>query len=345
MGACMDVDARSLRHGADNIVRRFLAVEPHEKVGLLSWNADPLRSLVASAVAEAGAEPVPIDTADLLAASQPRATAALSTRLARCTTSVLLAEHGIPPALSMAVLDVAARMQLRHLHLTRIDPRLFTQSYRADPERIAQINQRVIARLAGARTLEVTSASGTELTLRLDARYPLLAYDGRPGPGRPDNLPSGAVHVHPASVDGVFVADRGAIGAVRPDPALLRRHPLRLHFAAGRAERVDCDSATLLEAVEDYRSQHEHAMRVGLVAFPTNYVIRSESGLEVQDALLPGLNVNLGYSNAEVTNAPYRCPIQLRLFGRRMDVRAGSVPLVEAGRLTEALVGELDPFR
>ena len=341
----MELDARSLRSGAENIVRRFLCVEPGEKVGLLSWNADPLRSVVAAAVAEAGAEPVAIDTDDLLAASQPRATAALSTRLARCTTSVLLAEHGIPPALSMAVLDVAARMQLRHLHLTRIDPRLFGQSYRADPERIAQINQRLIAQLEGARTVEVTSASGTELKVRLDARHPLLACDGRPAPGRPDNLPSGAVHVHPASVDGIFVADRGAIGAVRPDPAMLRRHPLRFHFSAGRAERVESDSAALLEVVEDYRGRHEHAMRVGSVAFPTNYVIRSESGLEVQDALLPGLNVNLGYSNAEATNAPYRCPIQLRLFGRRMDVRAGSVPLVEGGRLTDALVGEIDPFR
>lgn len=339
------MDQRTLRHGADNIARRFLAVAPNERVALLSWNADSLRALVASAVTEAGAQPALVDLSDLADASQPRASTALASRLAGCSASMLLAEHGIPPALSMATLDAVTRARIRHLHLTRVDPRLFAQSYRADPELIAQINERVVARLEGARSLEVTSASGTALTVRLDARYPLLASDGRPEPGRPDNLPSGTVHFHPASVDGVLVADRGAIGAVRPDPSLLRRYPLRFHFAGGRVERVESDSAELLETVEDYRRRDENAMRVGIVAFPTNYVIRSETGLEVQDALLPGVNVILGYSNAEATKAPFKCPIQLRLFGRRQDVKVGGAGIVEAGRLSDELVGEIDPFR
>lgn len=339
------MDPRTIRYGADNIARRFLAVAPNERVALLSWKADDLRSVVADAIAGAGGEPVLVELNDLAGASQARATTALVSRFAGCTASVLLAEHGIPPALSMATLDAVQRTRARHLHVTRVDARLFGQSYRADPDLIARINERVVSALEGARAIEVRSASGTELTVRLDARYPLIASDGRPQPGRPDNLPSGTVRFHPASIDGVLVADRGAIGAVRPDPALVRRYPLSFHFAQGRVERVECESSELLDAVEEYRSRDENAMRVGLVAVPTNYVVRSETGIEVQDALLPGVNVILGYSNAEATNAPFKCPVQLRLFGRRQDVVAGGVTLVDGGRLTDGLVGEIDPFR
>lgn len=339
------MNPRTLRQGADNIVQRCLALKPGERVGLLSWNADALRDVVAAAARDAGGDAVIVDIDDLVDASESRATIALMGRLARCGASVLLAEHGVPPGLSMGVLKSAEQLSLRHLHLTRIDPRLFGQSYRADPARIAQINARMAAQLEGARVLEVTSPAGTQLTVRLEARYPIGSMSGRPEPGRPDNLPSGSVIFHPASVDGAFVADRGAIGAVRPDPALVRRYPLTVHFEAGRARKVESRSAELVAIVEGFFGRHEHAARVGLVALPTNYLVRSETGMEVQDGLLPGVNVGLGYSSPSSTHAPYHCPIQLRLFGRRIDARVGDALLVSAGRLTREVVGDLDPFR
>lgn len=326
-------------------MQRCLVARPGERVGLLSWNADGLRDVVVDAVRDAGAEPVLVPIDDLVDASESRATLVLTGRLTRCGASALLAEHGVPPAISMGVLKAAEQLSLRHLHLTRIDPRLFAQSYRADPELIAQINARMAGHLEGARLLEVTSPAGTELTVKLDARYPVLSMSGRPEPGRPDNLPSGTIIFHPASVDGVFVADRGAIGAVRPDPALVRRYPISVRFEGGRALSVESRSRELAQTVEGFFTMHEHARRVGLVALPTNYVVRSEAGMEVQDGLLPGVNVVLGYSSPTTTNAPYHCPIQLRLFGRRIDARVGGSLLVSSGRLTSEIVGELDPFR
>lgn len=339
------VDPRLLRQGADNVVQRCLVAQAGERVGLLSWNADGLREVVADAVRAAGAEPVLVPIDDLVDASESRATLVLTGRLARCEASAMLAVHGVPPSISMGVLEAAEQLSLRHLHLTRIDPRLFAQSYRADPERIAQINARMTDHLGGARLLEVWSPAGTELTVKLDARYPMLSMSGRPEPGRPDNLPSGTLIFHPASVDGAFVADRGAIGAVRPDPALVRRYPITVHFEAGRARAVESGSRELVAEVEAFFAMHEHARRVGLVALPTNYVVRSESGMEVQDGLLPGVNVVLGYSSPTTTHAPYHCPIQLRLFGRRIDAKAGGSRLVAGGRLTSEIVGDLDPFR
>ena len=340
------MELASLRFGAENIATRFLRVSAGDDVGLMSWQASELSVLLAAAVSGAGGNPVTVDLSDLKDAGQVRATTTLTRRMAHLTSSVLLAKHGIPPRLSMGILDTAVHLRLRHLHLTRIDPRLFIQSYRADPDLIARINERVVHHLTGARALSVSSRAGTRLEIRLDHAYPLLAADGRPEPARPDNLPSGTVNFHPARVDGVFVADRGAIGAVRPDTALLRRHPLTFHIENGVVVEVESrapELATLIK--ENYAKLHKHALHVGLIAVPTNYVIRSETGLEVQDALLPGVNVILGYSNEAASRAPFKCPVQLRLFARGLTVSAGAVQLVKEGRLVDGLVRDVDPFR
>lgn len=337
--------SEKLQRGADNVVQHVLRVTEGEEVALFEWEAARFRDVFRDAVRRAGGVPVPIDTSDLAEASEAQATAAITRRAGDATASILCAAHGIPPALSMAVLALASQRRLRHLHLTRIDARLFSQSYRADPERIARLNARVVEAIEAAGSLQATSDAGTDVRIGTSARYPLLSSDGRPGPGEPDNLPSGSVLFHPATVDGVFVADRGALGAIRPDPTELRRHPLRVYLERGRAVRFESGSDAIAELARGYATQHPDATRVGIVAFPTNYVIRSETRLEVQDALLPGLNIILGFSHHRATRAPYQCPIQLRLFGRRLDVRAGDAPLVERGRHADSLASEIDLFR
>lgn len=337
--------SEKLRRGADNVVQHVLQVKQGERVALFEWEAARFRTVFRDAVRRAGGEPVEVDARDLARSSEADATRALADRLDGAVASILCAEHGIPPALSMAVLAVASRAKLRHLHLTRIDERLFSQSYRADPLRIAKLNARVVEAIEAAGSLHATSPAGTDVHIGVSSRYPLLSSDGRPSPGNPDNLPSGSVLFHPATVDGVFVADRGALGAIRPDPAALRRHPLHVHLERGRAVRFESSDDDIAAMAREYAEQHADATRVGIVAFPTNYVIRSETRLEVQDALLPGLNIILGFSHHRATRAPYQCPIQLRLFGRRLDVRAGETALVEQGRHAEALAAEVDLFR
>lgn len=336
--ARLDVDRASIRRGAANVVRQFSRVADSEQVALLSWRANALSDVMSEAVGEAGGVPSSIAVDDLEHTSEARVAHLLDERLRGCTASMLLAEHGIPPAISMAILGSVERLGLRHLHLTRLEPRLFMESFGADPERIARINRRVVSSLEGARRLEVRSAAGTDLVVHLDPHFPLLQSDGRPDPGRAENLPAGSVQLHPAGVEGVFVADRGAIGAVRPDLTTLRSHPLRVTFERARAVRVESASDELASMAEGYLLMHEHAARVGIVALPTNYLIQSETGIEIQDALLPGVNVILGYSNPTQTRALHRCPVQLRLFGRDLDVKAGDAVLVRGGRLSDELV-------
>ena len=340
---CAGVDATVEERGADNVVRAFLRVSAGDRVALLSWRAAEASALLSAALERAGAVVVPIALESI---PESFARNALERAMGDARRSILAASHGIPPPLSMAALELARRSDRVHLHLTRIDPRLFSQSFRADPERIALLNEKIIHALASARTLHVRSTRGTELSVELSSRFALLAADGRPSPGRADNLPSGHVMTHPARVDGTLVADRLAVGAIRVGKDVLRRSPLTVKLVAGAVSAIECSDAATRDEVERYLASHENAGRVGLVTLPTHYLVRAESGIEVQDALLPGLGLGLGYTHHEHTRAPFACPVQLRLSGRGQSVWVdGGARLVDDGRWRDEWVGGIDPFR
>ena len=334
--------SEAAKRGAENVVRRCLAVQPGERVVLLSWRAAGLVGWLESACVDAGAVPVVIATDAHASASDVGRW--VDRALEGATASVLLAEHGVPPPLSMAVLDAAKRKSLRHLHLTRADQRLFEQSYRAEPQRIAELNERVRAVLTAATELRARGDNGTDLRVGLSRAFPLLSAEGQPRPGHADNLPSGFVFFHPGSVEGTITADRGLLGAIRIGRDRLRA-PVTFHVENGRLRELRCEDAALRAEIEGYLASHVHAPRVGLVSLPTNYVVRTESGLDVQDALLPGLGLSLGYTDHESTKAPFACPVQLRILSRKLDVTAGPRVLVRAGRLESDLVRDVDPFR
>lgn len=324
------------------MIRHCLAVQPGERVVLLSWRTAPLMRLLEAACIEAGVKPTVIATE--AHASAPDVERWVNQVLEGATASALLAEHGVPPPLSMAVLDAAKKKSLRHLHLTRAELRLFEQSYRAEPERIAELNERVRAVLAASVEVQARGDNGTDLRVGLARSLPLLSANGRPAAGRPDNLPSGFVFFHPGTVEGTMTADRGLLGAIRIGRDRLRA-PVTFQIEGSRVREVRCEDAALRGEIEGYLSSHVHAPRVGLVSLSTNYVVRAESGLDVQDALLPGLGLSLGYTDHEHSKAPFACPVQLRILSRKLDVSAGGRALVRAGRLESDLVRDIDPFR
>jgi hypothetical protein len=330
--------------GADNVVRECLSLAANETLAILHYRAAPLAALLAAAAARVGARVVSV-ACDDRAGSPVEEERFVSETVGDAAVSVLVAAHGLPPPLSMAMLEVARRKRTRHLHLTRADVRLFAQSYRAEPARIAELNERLRVAMKGAVELRARSEAGTDVRVRLDRALPTLAADGRPTPGRADNLPSGYVYFHPAAVDGVVVPDRGLVGAIRISRERLRGASLRMTLAAGRVRSVSADDPEIQSEIEGYLASHVNAPRVGLVVVPTNYLVRTESGMEVQDALLPGLVIGLGYTDAAQTQAPFSCPVQLRLLSRRPDVAIDARPIVRGGRFEEDLVTGIDPFR
>lgn len=337
----------NIERGADVLARRCLCVASGERVHLLSWRLEELCDVVDAALVRAGGTVQRVRLDQLEGLEDVAAVArALAPQLEGATASVLIAADGMPVHIGMPVLDIIRSSGSRHLHVTRADPRVFAQSMLADPDRLALLNARVTELLAPPMLMRVTGEGGTDLEVLLAPQYPMQSSQGRPKPGELDNLPAGFVFVYPSRVSGIFVADRGVLGSgLDLSGGALRKNPVRFALTAGRVRRVTCAEPAFTAQVEGYLARHPDAGRVGFALFSTNYLVRSEIGLGIQDALLPGLSLALGTSHAASSGAPFDCPVQLRLFGRRLAVEAGGHRLVDRGRLADWLVDGIDPFR
>jgi hypothetical protein len=331
-----------VERGIENVVRNCLCAVRGERVALLHWRAPELVLPFQDALVRAGASVIEHDLA-ARSSVPPGAPAGVAAMLSGCAASVLLAAQEFPMAQSFAVREAARLAKTRHLHLAGLDPRVLSQSARAEPARLELISARLVEILTASGSITVTSELGTSLEARLSPSYPLVIGSGRPSAGSSENIPAGFVYWHPPEVKGTFVADRGL--ALSGKRIHTRRAPLTVVIEGSRVREYDCADATTIASIEAYFASHSNAARVGTLVFPTNYLVRSEIGVHAQDELAPGLNVNLGFTHAPATRAPWDAPVQARLLARKLTVRAGDRTLVELGRHADFLVEGVDPFR
>lgn len=340
-------DDHNVVRGAKNVVTRCLCAARGERVHVLTYRADAIYDLIARQIDEAGAIPVRVSVDSMAdeSATVTDYTGRLARRMAGATASMLLAPVRPPAALSVAIAKTAESQGARHLHLLQVDERLLSLSVRADPELLAIVNGRLRDALSPPSQVRVTSEAGTDLEARLALTNPILSSTGRPEPGTSENLPAGLVYTHPARVTGTLVVDRAIFGpGVNLDRAQVRRAPARVVFAAGRVTTFEAADAAVRQTLDTYLTSHNEAGRVGLLVFPTNYLARSDVGIDRQDMLVPGISISLGYASPE-SGAKYEAPVQLVLLGRRQTVEVGGRKLVDAGRFDQALVEGIDPFR
>jgi leucyl aminopeptidase (aminopeptidase T) len=313
----------------------------------MTFRAASLFETFARAIEDAGAKTVAID----LDAFDPQASVEAHTRrlgplLAGATASILIAPERPSAALSMAVAKAAEKEGARHVHLLAVDERMLGQSVRADPDLLAIVNRRLGDALRPPSSVRATSEFGTDLEVRLALTHPILSSIGRPDRGASENLPAGVVYLHPARVSGTLVVDRAIFGpGIALDRSLLRRAPARIEMNGNRMTDFSSSEPAVMRAIEAYLASHAEAARIGMLLFPTNYLVRSDVGSDRQDMLLPGMGLSMGYSSRATTGANYEAPVQMVLLGRRQSVEVDGKKLVDAGRLTDFLVEGIDPFR
>ncbi len=340
-------DASTAARGAKNVINACLRVTPGERVHVMTYRADALFATFARAIEDAGATTVAID----LVAFDPQATVDAHVRklgplLAGATASILIAPERPSAALSMAVAKAAEKEGARHIHLLAVDERMLGQSVRADPDLLAIVNKRLGDALRPPSSVRATSEFGTDLEARLALTHPILSSIGRPERGASENLPAGVVYLHPARVSGTFVVDRAIFGpGITLDRALLRRAPARIELNGNRMTDFTSQDPKVTRTIETYLASHADAGRIGMLLFPTNYLVRSDVGSDRQDMLLPGMGLSMGFSSQATTGANYEAPVQMVLLGRRQTVEVGGKKLVDGGRLADFLVEGIDPFR
>ncbi len=218
----------------------------------------------------------------------------------------------------------------RHGHMAGVTEAMMRQSMRANYTEVHALGERLCARLASARELDLVT--GPQAVLRVRTAEANRWHNGSGllrAPGF-TNLPGGEVVTCPGSVEGDLMADGGVWA---PDGSRLRVR--RLRFRAGRLVDADGPDAARLGTLLD---EHPEGRRVGQLAFGTNLEVLTPIGAVLQDLKMPGVHLVLGYSCPEHTGAAWNSSVAIPVLCRRPDVAIDGEPVMVRGRYARALL-------
>jgi aminopeptidase len=244
-----------------------------------------------------------------------------------------------PPAeLSMrqALLHVVRQRRLRHAHMPGITEAAFGAGMRLDYAQVQRLGARVLARMAGARTLVTESPAGTSLMMALAPEAKWLGQLGVLDPGEWGNFPAGALYTSPADVSGVFVADASLGEFFGAREGLLRPNPVRFLVDGGRVVDVQARAAQLRRDIEAMLGVSPNSDRVGLVAIGVNAGIDAPVGDVLLDQNLPGLHIGIGDPAARATGAGWSAPTCFAACQAASRVLVDGELVIEQGRVVLA---------
>lgn len=260
----------------------------------------------------------------------------LTSELRKADASILLASGNELPATMRRRVIEAGGPRRRHAHMVGITDRTMRQSMRTDYADVHRLGERVLRELRSESFIRVQNDLGTDLRIQGHRRHRWHNESGvLNGPGW-TNLPAGEVSTTPEEVEGVVVLEGGMWF---PDGSLVQRpRRIELHFERSRLTRVEGLDLDDVRALLDGLDVCPDGRRVGQVAFGTNTGVLASSGDLLQDLKMPGVNLTLGNTLADLTGASWASPVELPILVRRADVSVDGRMLMQRGRYRSQLL-------
>ena len=308
--------------GARNAVRVCLAIQPSEKVTLITDHA--CLDIAASLAAEIDAVGAPL-RAFVLEDEAPRPLTALPASVAADMESSqvsILAVHVQPNELKsrMQLTDIVNRRRMRHAHMVNINRQIMMEGMRADFHKVDRLSTRVLDIVARARQVRARSAAGSDFTADLNPGYRWLKTSGLISPDKWGNLPGGEVFTTPGEVNGTFVID-GVVGDYLCEKyGDLRDEPLTVRIRASRLTEAYCGNKALEDEFWTYTHTDENSDRVGEFAIGTNIELRGVIGHILQDEKFPGIHIAFGNPYGAHTGADWYSSTHIDVVGTRFDI-------------------------
>ncbi|RLB52910.1 MAG: hypothetical protein DRJ42_13510 [Deltaproteobacteria bacterium] len=327
----LDFD-ESLLPSAKNIITRSLGLTTgNTVVVVVEVGRDEIGAAILAAAEEAGTIP----TAFLVGPDQAANDAfirRLIDRMTEADASVFVGSYDGLPTPFRRKLTATAKGRRRHAHLAGITAAILRRSLRGDFTEAHAFGEALNDAIGVAQRLDVRSATGTDLRIKLGPIGWHHASSLIPS-GKWSNLPGGELLTSPVSVDGVIVPDGGAFlpdGSEHP-----RSSRIELHFQDSyltRARGLDAGDP-LMALLGDF----DDCKRVGRIGLGTNIGLLVSVGALLQDRTAPGFHLTLGHPAGELTGATWSCPIEIPMFVRRADVLADGTPFLVRGRYARNL--------
>ncbi|MDE0803000.1 MAG: aminopeptidase [Acidimicrobiales bacterium] len=244
--------------------------------------------------------------------------------------AVLIAADNESPWRGPIVSALADGVRCRVLRMFGTSTALVANGLRMDQTTMARLNANVLETMRSSSVINVTSSSGTDLTIRPLANGTWASscghFDGR----RPAVLPPGEVNTYTPHVDGVLVAD-GAVNTSFgfPGSAVLDERPIHVTIANGVVVDAACSDRIVSMVLRDF-FEVPNADRVGEVGFGTNIGLRAFiPKLCHLNERWPGIHLGLGSPTQLVD---WSCPLHLDLIPADVQIVADGQPVFSNGR-------------
>jgi aminopeptidase len=322
-----------LTPGARNAVRVCLAVQPNEKVTLITdRECEEIAASLAREIADVGA-PFRVF---VLEEEAPRPLAALPASVAAdmATSHVsIFAAHVQRNELKsrMEMTDIVNRRHMRHAHMVNINRQIMMEGMRADFHKVDRLSTRVLDIVTGARRVHARTAAGSDFTADLNPEYRWLKTSGLISPDKWGNLPGGEVFTTPGDVNGTFVID-GVVGDYLCEKyGNLSDQPLTVHIKANRLTEAYSENKTLENEFWAYTHTDENSDRVGEFAIGTNIELRGVIGHILQDEKFPGIHIAFGNPYGAHTGANWYSSTHIDVVGTRFDIWVDGEQIMREG--------------
>ncbi|MEW6279384.1 MAG: aminopeptidase [Candidatus Eremiobacterota bacterium] len=323
---------RRLVPGARNAIEVCLQVRPDQRVFILADRAAAsIGRALADAVARVGA-PCHLefleDHVDRPATSLPDS---LMGRLDAVEVALYCVQP-LPGELSHRQQFVGSieRRGIRYAHMVGITEAIMCQGMRADFLKVDEISRRLLERARRARSIEVRSRFGTELTVTFSPDRTWRKTSGIIEEVW-SNLPGGEIFTAPLSVDGIFVVD-GTVGDhFGPRYGLINHTPMVLHIEQGYLVACTCANKDLEREFWSYCQTEPGSDRVGEFAIGTNLAVFEFTGNLLQDEKMPGVHIAFGDPYGSQTGADWRCGTHVDVITGSCDIWIDGVQVMESG--------------
>lgn len=323
-----------LTPGARNAVQVCLAIQPHERVTIITdRDCEEIAASLAHEVAAVGA---PFQTFILEeAATRPLvdlpAVIAADMELSQVSIfAVHVQAHELQSRMQMT--DIVNRRRMRHAHMVNINHQIMLEGMRADYHRVDRISQKVIDLVRVASQVRATTPAGSDFVATLNPGYKWLKTSGLISPDKWGNLPGGEIFTTPGEVNGTFVID-GVVGDYLCEQfGNLKDTPLTVRIKGNRLTEAFSEHKALEDAFWRYTHTDENSDRVGEFAIGTNVELKAVIGHILQDEKFPGIHIAFGNPYGAHTGADWYSSTHIDVVGVRFSIWVDDQPIMRDGR-------------
>jgi aminopeptidase len=325
---------RELSPGARNAIRVCLAVQPSERVSVITdRQCEEIAASLVREIEDVGAACTAFVLEDIATRPLTGLPAPVAASMEKSDVSIL-AVHVQQNELKsrMELTDIVNRRRMRHAHMVNITHQIMLEGMRADYHKVDRLSTKVLDIVKGARQVCATTPAGSNFTAALNPDYRWLKTSGLISPDKWGNLPGGEVFTTPGEVNGTFVID-GVVGDYLCEQfGSLEDAPLTVAIKNTRLVEATCDNKLLRDAFWQYTHTDENSDRVGEFAIGTNIELTHVIGNILQDEKFPGIHIAFGNPYGAHTGAQWYSSTHIDVVGTRFDIWVDNQQIMKDGK-------------